>query len=162
MTDGTKRKRMEFRIRHTIGALRYVGTVLLVCSEAKKRPDGRRKYLACNDVKATARQIVSGYRLRWKIELFHKDIKMHLGFEDVATTWFSSVQSHVHWVYCAYLLLHAPPPGMPDDVKTVGERQRKIQELVENKEKRRVLQQLTQIQGAERYKIELRQALAGT
>jgi hypothetical protein len=49
---------MEFRIRHSMGYLRYVGKVQLVCSEPKKRPDGRRKYLACNDVKATARQIV--------------------------------------------------------------------------------------------------------
>jgi len=45
-----------------------------VCSEPKKRPDGRRKYLACNDASATARQIVVGYRLRWTVELFHKDI----------------------------------------------------------------------------------------
>src|SRR5438876_777368 len=95
----------------------------LLCSEAKKRPDGRRKYLACNDDKATARQIVMGYRLRWKIELFHKDTKMHLGFEAVATTGFPSVASHVHWVYCAYLLLHMSPPGVPQDVKSVGERQ---------------------------------------
>ena len=102
---------MEFRIRHSMGYLRYVGKVRLVCSEPKKRPDGRRKYFACNDVKATARQIVLGYRLRWAVELFHKDVKMHLGFEDVATTSFDAVQSHVHWVYCAYILLHMSPPG---------------------------------------------------
>jgi len=162
MTNGAKRKRMEFRLRHTMGYLRYVGKVRLLCSEAKKRPDGRRKYLACNDDKATARQIVMGYRLRWKIELFHKDTKMHLGFEAVATTGFPSVASHVHWVYCAYLLLHMSPPGVPQDVKSVGERQRKIQELLAHKEKRRVLQQLTQIHGVERYKDELRQALVGT
>jgi Transposase DDE domain len=161
MTNGTKCKRMEFRIRHTIGHLRHVGKVQLVCSEPKKRPDGRRKYFACNDVNATARQIVLGYRLRWTVELFHKDVKMHLGFEDVATSGFDSVVSHVHWVYCAYLLLHMPPPGVPDDVKTIGARQRKIQELLEHKEKRRVLQKLTQIGGVERYKDELRQALAG-
>ncbi len=162
MTNGAKRKRMECRLRHTMGYLRYVGKVRLLCSEVKKRPDGRRKYLACNDGKATARQIVMGYRLRWKIELFHKDTKMHLGFEDVATTGFTSVASHVHWVYCAYLLLHMSPPGVPQDVKSVGERQRKIQELLAHKEKRRVLQQLTQIHGVERYKNELRQALVGT
>jgi len=58
MTHRAKRKRMEFRIRHSMGYLRYVGKVHLVCSEPKKRPDGRRKSFACNDVKATARQIV--------------------------------------------------------------------------------------------------------
>jgi hypothetical protein len=32
-------------------------------------------------------------------------VKMFMGFEDVATKYFSSVVSHVHWVYCAYILL---------------------------------------------------------
>lgn len=162
MTSGTKRKRMEFRIRHTIGYLRYVGQVQLVCSEPRKRPEGRRKYLACNDVKATARQIMLGYRLRWAVELFHKDVKMHLGFEDVATSGFDSVQSHVHWVYCAYLLLRMSPPGVPPDVKAVGDKQRHIQKFLENKGKRHILQRLSQIGGVEHYKDELRQALADT
>ena len=68
-TNGTKRKRMEFRTRDTIGYLRYVGQVQLVCSEPRKRPDGRRKYFACNDMRVTARQIILGYRLRWAIEV---------------------------------------------------------------------------------------------
>jgi hypothetical protein len=72
MTNGTKAKRKEFRIRHTMGYLRYVGPVHLVCSEPKKRSEGRRRYLACNDVRVTARQIMMGYRLRWAVELFHK------------------------------------------------------------------------------------------
>jgi hypothetical protein len=70
MTNGAKARRMEFRLRHTIGYLRYVGKVQLVCSEPKNRPDGRRRYFACNDVKVTARQIMIGYRLRWAVELF--------------------------------------------------------------------------------------------
>ena len=81
MTKGAQAKRMEFRSRDTIGYLRYVGKVQLVCSEPRKRPDGRRKYLACNDLRVTARQLIMGYRLRWAIELFHKDVKQRLGFE---------------------------------------------------------------------------------
>jgi hypothetical protein len=49
---------MEFRIRHSMGSLRYVGKGHLVCSAPTKRPEGRRKYLACHDGKATARQMV--------------------------------------------------------------------------------------------------------
>jgi hypothetical protein len=162
MTSGAKRKRMAFRIRHTMGYLRYVGKVHVVCSEPRKRPDGRRKYFACNDGKATARQIMLGYRLRWAVELFHKDVKMHLGFEDVATSGFDSVQSHVHWVYCAYILLRMSPPGVPPDVKAVGDKQRHIQQFLANKGKRHILQKLSQIGGVERYKDELRQALADT
>ena len=39
-TNGTKRKRMEFRTRDTIGYLRYVGQVQLVCSEPRKSTGG--------------------------------------------------------------------------------------------------------------------------
>jgi hypothetical protein len=38
--------------------------------------------------------------MRWAVELFHKCVKQHLGFEDVATHSFDAVMSHVHWVYC--------------------------------------------------------------
>ena len=159
-TNGPKRKRMEFRTRDTIGYLRYVGQVQLVCSEARKRPDGRRKYLACNDMRVTARQIILGYRLRWTIELFHKTVKQQLGFEDVATSGFDSVMSHVHWVYCAHILLSMSPPGVSASGKSLGGKQRQLQQLLANQEKRRILQQLTQIGGVQRYTNELRQALA--
>jgi Transposase DDE domain len=159
-TNGTKRKRMEFRTRDTIGYLRYVGQVQLVCSELRKRPDGRRKYLACNDMRVTARQIILGYRLRWAIELFHKTVKQHLGFEDVATSGFASVMSHVHWVYCAHILLSMSPPGVSTGAKSLGAKQRQLQQLLENQAKRRILQRLTQIGGVQRYMEELRQALA--
>ena len=160
MTNGAQAKRMEFRSRDTIGYLRYVGKVQLVCSEPRKRPDGRRKYFACNDMRVTARQIIIGYRLRWAIELFHKDVKQRLGFEDVATSGFDSVMSHVHWVYCSYILLHLSPLGVSAEVKSLGDTQRQLQQVLANNEKRRVLQKLTQIGGVQRYKDELRQALA--
>jgi hypothetical protein len=159
-TNGTKRKRMEFRTRDTIGYLRYGGQVQLVCSELRKRPEGRRKYFACNDMRVTARQIILGSRLRWAIELFHKTVKQHLGFADVATHGFDAVMSHVHWVYCAYILLSMAPPGVSTGTKSLGDKQRQLQHLLANQEKRRILQQLTQIGGVQRYTDELRQALA--
>ena len=98
----------------------------------------------------------------YNIELFQKDVKGHLGFEDVATSGFDAVQAHVHWVYCASILLHMSPPGVPAEVKSIGAKQRRIQENLGHKEKRRILQTLTQIGGVERYKDELRQALTGS
>ena len=68
--------------------------------------------------------------------------------------------SHVHWVYCAYILLHMSPPGLPPGAQSIGDKQRQLQQLLENQEKRRVLQQLTQIGGVQRYTDALRQALA--
>src|SRR2546428_12718126 len=161
-TSGNKRQRMDFRVRHTSGSLRSVGKVELVCSERRNRPDGRRKYLACNDLRATARQIVTGYRMRWAVELFHKCVKQNLGFEDVATHGFDAVISHVHWAYSAYILLHMSPPGLSPGVQSLGDKQRALQQGLADKEKRHILQKLTQIGGVQRYKDELRQALAGT
>lgn len=158
-TSSSKRKRMEFRIRQITGYLRHVGKVQLVCSEFKKRPDGRRKYLACNDLKVKPRQILIGYRLRWKIEIFHKEVKMFLGFEDVATKRFVSVMAHVHWVYCAYILLHSRPPGVPEHTTSLTDKQRKIKDVIDSRETSRVIQLLTQINGSDRYKNELRTVL---
>jgi Transposase DDE domain len=157
-TNSAKRKRMEFRIRQIIGYLRYVGKVQLICSEFRKRPDGRRKYLVCNDLKAKARHILIGYRIRWAIEIFHKKVKMFLGFEEVAPKWFTSVVSHVHWVYCAYILLQFNPPGVPEHINSLADKQRWIKTIIDGKEKVRVFQLLTQINGTQRYKNELRQA----
>ena len=42
----------------------------------------------------------------------------------------------------------------------IGGKQRQLQQVLENKEKRRILQKLTQIGGVQRYKNELRLALA--
>jgi hypothetical protein len=157
-TTGTKRKRMEFRTRDTIGYLRDVGQVQVVCSESRKRPEGRRTSLACNDMRVTARQIMLGYRRRWAIELFHKTVKQHLGFEDGATSGFDAVMSHVHWGYCASILLSMSPPGVSAGVKSLGDQQRQLQHHLENQKKRRILQQLTQIGGMQRSTDELRQA----
>jgi len=160
LVNRSKKKRMEFRIRLIKGYLRYVGYVLLICSEFKKRPRGRRKYLACSDLKATARQIVIGYRIRWAIEIFHKEVKMFLGFEDVATKWFDSVNAHVHWVYCVYILLNAGP--FDSYVRAIAEKQRRIRKIISTREQSRVVQVLTQINGPQRYKNELLQAIAST
>jgi len=153
------KKRMEFRLRQITAYLRYVGKVQLICSEYKKRPKGRRKYLACNDLKATPRQILIAYRLRWKIEIFHKEVKMFLGFQEVASNHFESISSHVHWVYCAYILLRALPSPRDNPINTIGEKQKYVQTIVNGKERTRIIQLLTQINGVKRYKDELRSAM---
>ena len=62
------------------------------------------------------------------MELFHKTVKQYLGFEDVATSGFDSVVSHVHWVYCAYILLSMSPPGVSAGVTNLGDAQRQLQQ----------------------------------
>lgn len=158
--NSTRRKRMEFRVRQITGYLRNVGKTQLVCSEFKKRPQGRRKYLACNDFEAAPRQILIGYRLRWAIEIFHKHIKMFLGFEDVATKRFVAVESHVHWIYCAYILMNLCPIRGVAKTGSIAQKQELISRIVMMREKSRVRQLLTRFDGVDTYKSELQQALA--
>ena len=154
-----KKKRMEFRIRQITGYLKNFGKAQLICSEFKKKSKGRRKFLASNDMKASGRQIIIGYRLRWVIETFHKEVKMFLGFEDVSSKWFSSIVSHVHWVYCAYILLNSSPPGFPTGVKSMAEKQLLVNKIIENKGLSAVNQLLTQVKGSQRLKKHIQKAL---
>jgi hypothetical protein len=86
-------------------------------------------------------------------------VKQHLGFEEVFTSGFDSVISHVHWVYCAYLLLHMSPPGVSDQAKSLGDKQRQLRKYIEGKKKRRILQKLTRFGGVQQLKDEIRLAL---
>ncbi len=140
----------------------YVGKVQLICSEFKKRPKGRKKYLVSNNLKAIPRQILLAYRIRWEIEIFHKMVKMFQGFEDIATKSFKSVISHVDWVYCAYILLNSKPPGMPAHIKSIKEKQKFVEQAIKKKEYSKYLQILSRINGAEQLKIELRTVLEGS
>lgn len=157
--NSPKEKRMQVRARRITGYLKYVGKAQLICSEMKQRRKQRRKHFACNDLKATLLQILLAYRIRWQIELFHKKIKMFLGFEDVATKSFDSVVSHVHWVYCAYILLHSHPPGIPKTLKPVEEKQQLIMVSYQNRQISSMLQVLSQFNGIDRLKKQLREAL---
>jgi len=56
--------------------------------------------------------------------------KMFLGFEDVAPKSFESVIAHVHWVYCAYILMNSHPPGIPTAMKSIADKQRLITQSV--------------------------------
>src|SRR4029434_5635425 len=48
---------------------------------------------------------------------------------------------------CAYILLHMAPPGLSPGAQSIGDKQRALQQGLANKEKRHVLQQLSQIGG---------------
>jgi hypothetical protein len=54
-----------------------------------------------------------------------------------------------------------PLKGLSPGVQSIGDKQRALQQGLAAKEKRHILQKLTQIGGVQRYQDELRQALAG-
>jgi hypothetical protein len=158
-TDGPKKRRTEFRIRHAEVFLKETGKIRAVCSEFRKKRGGCRRFFACSDLKMQPRQILIAYRLRWKIEIFHKHIKMHSGFEHAAAKHFSSVASHVHLVYMAYILLHSGLPGTGDDSDSPAEKQAKVKQILKNRETACIIHELTKIGGADRLKNELKSAL---
>jgi len=62
-------------------------------------------------------------------------------------------------VYCAYILLHAPPFEMPGQAHSLVEKQSKIRQIIDSREICRVRSQLTQFGGVEKYKDEILTAL---
>ena len=113
-------------------------------------------YIDSNNIRAILSFI---YLPNKDFTLIH-DEPMFLGFGDVATKSFKSVISHVHWVYCAYILLNFHPPGITKPINSITEKQRIIGQVAKRKEVSHILQLITQINGVERLKSELREALA--
>ncbi len=86
---------------------------------------------------------------------------MFLGFEDVSAKYFSSIVSHVHWVYCAYLLLNSSPPGVPKKMNSIEKKQLMIDKAIKNQGLSAVNQLMTQAKGTQRLKIIIQMALKG-
>jgi len=84
---------------------------------------------------------------------------MFLGFEDVAAHSFESVSSHVHWVYCVYLLIRDDVPGALEGLDSLAERQSRVTDIVRSAEKSRAVQILTQFDGPQRYKRHLQEVI---
>jgi hypothetical protein len=101
----SKKRRRRYRARCLIGRVKGVARDLrLVCSEKSGRTKGRR-YLACSRTTAMVAQVVLAYEVRWRVESFHRTAKSRLGMTEAGLTSFDAINAHVHWVYCAYILL---------------------------------------------------------
>jgi hypothetical protein len=51
------------------------------------------------------------------------------------------------------------PPGVSDQAKSLGDKQRQLRKYIEDKKKRRILQKLTRFGGVQQLKDEIRLAL---
>ena len=96
--DG-KTKRKGFRARKLTGHLKGIKgrEIAFVCSE-KSKGKGRR-FLACSRAEVCMSMILQLYKIRWRVEIFHRDVKGLFGLEDIAGKSFDAVEAHVHWVY---------------------------------------------------------------
>jgi len=82
--DSNRKRRKDFRTCATTGFLN--GLVVegqIVCSELRRDrlKKETRKYLYCSNVSLDLGVIVRLYSERWKIEVFHKDMKSQMGME---------------------------------------------------------------------------------
>ncbi len=126
-TDQGK-KRKSFRTRKLTGRIKGIHhDVAIVCSE-KSTGKGRR-YFACSNTNVSVGVITRAYRIRWRIELFHRAAKSQLGMLDAGVSDFEALTAHIHWVYCAYILLHKVE--IPNAAALL-ERQRYLQKMVEH------------------------------
>jgi len=132
-----------------------------VCSGKATRPDGRRKYLACNDLRATPRQIVTGYRLRWRwrcfISVSSKISVLRMWRRTALTRWCRMSTGCIVPTFCCTWHRQGSP-WSPEH----REKQRALQASLAAREKRQILQKLTQLVACNRYTEELRQALAAS
>jgi hypothetical protein len=86
-----------------------VGEVQVVFSTRTKpirnQPIEVQKILMTNDLRASARQIVEWYHLRWQIELFFKELKSTLGFHQYRIRKFEAVEGWDELIQVTYRYL---------------------------------------------------------
>lgn len=133
-TNGGKKRKLA-NIRTLIGSLKGVPSEVAIVSAEKQNKD--RIYLACSKINLAPGVIARLYKLRWSVELFHREVKSYLGFEDAGLTRFEAIHSHVLWVYLAYLLL----PKLTSDLESGGVLARKqhLQKLIRKEEMGQIL-----------------------
>lgn len=151
---GKKKSLRQHRVKQREAFLKGVHRkVQIVCSE--RSHESKKKFMSCTNLNIDTKKILLAYRERWKIELFHRDVKSYLGFEDAGVRKFDSLHAHIHWVYCSYILLKDLFPSANGIKDAQGFFKKKI-ELQANK---KIIQSLSQIKGVEKVKRQCREVI---
>ena len=106
---GPKVKPRTYYVHQESRAVHSVGDVLLVFSTRECPKAGQKlnvqKILMTNDLDLTAAEVVELYDLRWQIELFFKELKSTLGFDQYRFRRFEKVEAWVDLVLTTFLYL---------------------------------------------------------
>lgn len=106
---GSKVKPRTYYVHQRRQAVHSVGEVQLVFSTrtkpTKHQPVDVQKILMTNERRASAKQIVEWYGLRWQIELFFKELKSTLGFHQYRFRQFACVEGWDELIQVTYLYL---------------------------------------------------------
>ena len=71
----------------------------------KKPSRWHAKVLVCTDTKATARQVVQWYELRWQIEIFFRELKSRMQLGCYVLMKFETVERYLNLLMMGFLLL---------------------------------------------------------
>lgn len=154
---GGGKKRRESRIRTLVGYLKGVNHEVRLVSAIK--PNGERLFLACSRTKIEPGAITRAYRSRWRVEIFHRDVKSYLGLEDAGLEKFDAIHAHVLWVYCVYLLLYELTGEASGSILA---RRRQVERLLRDEEIGEILSinaRFDSVQAVRRHCLEVRQKL---
>jgi hypothetical protein len=106
---GRHAKARTFYVHPESRAVHNIGDVLLVFSTKEEPPAGAavrvQKVLVASDTTWTAAQVVDLYDLRWQIELFFKELKETLGFDQYRFRQFVKVEGWVQACLAAFCYL---------------------------------------------------------
>ncbi|MBK8203417.1 MAG: transposase [Bdellovibrionales bacterium] len=123
------------------------------------KPNGERLFLACSRTKIEPGAITRAYRSRWRVEIFHRDVKSYLGLEDAGLEKFDAIHAHVLWVYCVYLLLYELTGEASGSILA---RRRQVERLLRDEEIGEILSinaRFDSVQAVRRHCLEVRQKL---
>ena len=89
-------KKKRFRVAKKKVFLPHVGPALVFITKLK---GGEARFFITNNLDMTESEMVHLYTERFMIELFHKDIKQHLGFTEMFMRSWNGIQTH--WILLA-------------------------------------------------------------
>jgi len=72
---------------------------------SKKEKSWNKIHLISTDQKDTPKRIILTYKIRWRIETFHRDIKQNLGFAKAYFRKGTGIVRHSIFVIIAYIVL---------------------------------------------------------
>lgn len=148
--SGSRKSRRNYSIRTATKVnLKGFGPVTVVCSKAMSRKGKPRKFLCTSDPAMAGRDVVEQYARRWRIEMWHKEMKQNYGYIDCHSARFTAMESHVNFSLAAYLL------GTES-----GRAQLRLEEYMRIRELEMVNLELTKFGGAPRLKALVSAALA--
>jgi hypothetical protein len=125
---GPKQKPRVYYAHQETANVRSVGRVRLVFSTthqnlATATPDDV-KLLMTNNLDLSLREIIELYSLRWQIELFFKELKSTLGFDQYRFQSFQAVEAWVNLAFATVLFLEHQRAKHLADCRWSAERQR--------------------------------------